>query len=223
MIKARKIALFEFVFELYNRWLIRRRFNAVLIEGQRNLSADSSLPKILCLNHSSWWDGLVAYFLSRHFDLDGYCMMEEKQLSKLRPFTWIGAFSVVRENPREAARSILYAVKILKGGSRRVLWIFPQGEILPNDIRPINVFGGVAKIAEKSIPCEVLPIALRYEFLGTYKPSIFISVGEPEQVRSTDHCDALAEEISRNLCSLLDALRRRVTEGDIDDFTDLLR
>lgn len=222
MIKARKNRIFELLFERYNRWLIRRRFHSVHIEGQEILESLSPLPKIFCLNHSSWWDGLIAYFLSRLFRFDGYCMMEEKQLSKLRPFTWIGAFSVVRENPREAAISIKYAVKILTAAPNRALWIFPQGRILPNDVRPIEVSGGAVKIAEKCLPCEIIPVALRYEFLGSYKPSIFVSVGPAISVSHSKQCASLAHEVSDELGRLLDRLRTRIKNGDTKGLWEIL-
>lgn len=205
MIKANKSPVFEFIFERYNRWLIRRRFDSVLLKGETGLlSQQDSLPIIFCVNHSSWWDGLVAYLLSRRFHLNGYWMMEEKQLKNLRPFTWLGAFSVVREDAREAAASIKYAINVLKGKRETALWIFPQGEILPNDVRPIRFFSGIQTIAERVSPCIVVPIALRYEFLGNYKPSIFINIGSPISIMDEAECGKLMEDLEAAVTALLD-------------------
>lgn len=205
MIKANKSPLFEFIFERYNRWLIGRRFDSVLLKSEADLlSHQSSLPIIFCMNHSSWWDGLIAYFLSRRFHLNGYWMMEEKQLKNLRPFTWLGAFSVVREDAREAAASIKYAINVLKGKRDTALWIFPQGEILPNDVRPIKFFNGIQTIAERVSPCIVVPIALRYEFLGNYKPSIFANIGIPISIQAEGEWSTLTEDLEAAVTMLLD-------------------
>jgi 1-acyl-sn-glycerol-3-phosphate acyltransferase len=147
-------------------------------------------------------------------------MMEEKQLARLKPFTWIGAFSVVRERPREAFQSFRYAVNLLKAKPGRTVWIFPQGEILPNDSRPLRFFRGFAKIAEESAPCAVLPMAIRYEFLGSYKPDILVSIGAPTVINVSERLsDAFAFEVESLLAGIAEDL---LTDG-CSTYTKLLR
>lgn len=221
MIKAKKNRLFEAVFTIYNRWLFRRRFHNVHVKGLENLTSLShSHPQIVCMNHSSWWDGLVAYLLSRHCGLDGYCMMEERQLAKLRPFTLIGAFSVVRESGREAYASFKYAVELLKDLPGRTLWIFPQGKILPNETRPLKFFRGFERIAHESSPVAVLPLAIRYEFRGSFKPEIFVSVGSPRLITTTERLsDAFESEVTQLLTEMRDSL----ATGEPDGYLPILR
>lgn len=221
MIKAHKVPAFEFVFELYNRWLLRRRFDSIFIKGASKISdGPYPHPLVFCLNHSSWWDGLVAYLLSRKYRFDGYWMMEEKQLRNLRPFTWLGAFSVVRENAREAAAALRYAVERLTEKTNRALWVFPQGKILPNDHRPISCFPGAMKIAEKTEGTIIIPIALRYEFLGNYKPSIFIAVGNG--LTASEQTD-LQQGVEVELTALLDEMRAEIATGKTENFSEILR
>ena len=98
MLTAKKSAVFERVFAVYNRNLLNRRFHSLNVCGLENLTErNAQLPLIIYANHSSWWDGLAAFEISRAARLDSYMMMEEKQLKKLFPFRLLGAFSVVRE------------------------------------------------------------------------------------------------------------------------------
>ena len=71
-------------------------------------------------------------------------MMEESQLRRYFFFSWIGCFSVDRHHPRAAMQSIQYAAHLLKEHPGRMVWLFPQGEIAPNDRRPLVFFRGAA-------------------------------------------------------------------------------
>jgi len=181
MLEARKSVWFEKIFAVYNSNLIKRRFNSLQVSGLDFLNErEKNLPLLIYANHSSWWDGLVAFQISREIKLDSFLMMEEKQLRKLQLFRKLGAFSVVREKPREAIKSIVYASNILQKKPNRAVWIFPQGEILPNDTRPLGFYNGLTKIIEKVGICYAIPVSVRYEFLGEFKPDIFVKIGEPE-------------------------------------------
>jgi chlorobactene lauroyltransferase len=225
MLTAKKNKLFEKIFAGYNRNLFRRRFESLQISGFENLQNRSSLsPLIIYVNHSSWWDGLVAFEISRAAKLDSFVMMEEKQLKKLFPFRWLGAFSVVRDKPREAIKSINYAVEILTENKNRALWIFPQGEIAPNDLRPIMFFNGAAKIIEKLENCLAIPIAVRYEFLGEFKPEIFVKIGKLAELKKRDFIDAkkLTKGFEQNMTKLLDELKADVLTKNLDTYENII-
>lgn len=225
MLEAKKNFLFEKIFVSYNRVLLKRRFHLIKISGLKYLeNKNPDLPLIIYANHSSWWDGLVMLEVLSDFKFENYVMMEEKQLRHLRFFRRLGAFSVVRENPREAIKSIEYAVKILSEKTNRTLLIFPQGEILPNDIRPIIFFNGLTKIIEQTGNCLVCPAAIRYEFLGNFKPEIFIAIGEPKifnfagkSVRKES-----TRTLKKSLSDSLDLLKSLIIRGDLDSFEKIL-
>lgn len=84
MITARKHRMAELLLDRYNRYLLRRHFHALHYRGARHGEGlDRTRPMVFYGNHSSWWDGLVTYMLSReHLALDGYWMMEERQLAR---------------------------------------------------------------------------------------------------------------------------------------------
>ncbi|NJK78410.1 MAG: hypothetical protein HC914_00205 [Chloroflexaceae bacterium] len=109
-------------------------------------------PLILYMNHSAWWDlymtALLNYEVFRR-RFDSYGMMEEQQLRRYRFFTWMGAFSIHRSDRAEATRSLVYISRVLQEQPGRALYMFPQGQIVPNDQRPLKLYTGVARIARQ--------------------------------------------------------------------------
>lgn len=224
MLEAKKSKWFETIFAVYNRNLFKRRFHSVNVAGLDHLrEIKRQIPLIIYANHSSWWDGLVAFSVFRQANLDAFCMMEEKQLKNLFLFQKLGAFSVIRENPREAIKSINYAADLLRKKNRTLL-IFPQGEILPNDVRPINFFTGLSHIIEKTGEVYACPMAIRYEFSGKYKPDIFVRFDLPELIdgksnfRAKDKTRIFAERLTANL----DKLKIEIISNNFDDFKRII-
>lgn len=225
MLEARKSIWFEKIFDIYNRNLLKRRFNSLRIAHLETLSTnEQQLPLLIYLNHSSWWDGLVAFHISQRANLDSFIMMEEKQLRKLQIFRRLGAFSVVRDNAREAFKSIKYAGELLINKPNRALWIFPQGEILPNDLRPLGFYSGLVKIIEKAQICRVVPMAIRYEFLGNYKPDIFVLTGKIEALNVKEKTLIKNSKLifENNLTSLLDELKLKILQQENSNFEEIL-
>lgn len=218
MLKANKSGWFEWLFAFYNRNLLKRRFHSLNITNLNELREQK--PQIIYLNHSSWWDGLIAFELSQIIKADSFVMMEEKHLKKLFLFRRLGAFSVVREDPRQAIQSIDYAVKLLRENPSRTVWIFPQGEILPNDRRPFHFYRGLARIVEKVGGCIVIPCAIRYEFLGDFKPEIFVKIGQAEHYSADGDFKPknLTSNFERQMTENLDSLKRNVTAAETANY-----
>lgn len=221
MLEAKKSSLFERIFSIYNRNLLHRRFNSVQVSGFSNLLNNNlNLPTVIYCNHSSWWDGLIAHKISDVANLDSFFIMEEKHLKKHSLFRRLGAFSVVRENPREALESLKYSANLLNENGGRTLWIFPQGEILPNDVRPIFFYNGISRIIEKVNECRVIPIAFRYEFLGAFKPNVFVKVGEETLIYKGGKFNKkeFTRSLSENLTSILDNLKVQIVNQNYEEF-----
>jgi chlorobactene lauroyltransferase len=224
MLEANKSAWFEKIFAIYNRNLLKRRFSSLQVLGLEFIKKkDSKIPLIIYANHSSWWDGLVFLEILRKFHFENYVMMEEKQLRQLSLFRRLGAFSVVREKPREAVKSVNYAANLLKENPNRMLLIFPQGEILPNDLRPLKFYNGLARIIEKAKKTYVAPTALRYEFLGNYKPEIFVKIGETESIAAENYLNskALTEVLEKRLTGALEELKQNIISNNTTEYIKL--
>jgi chlorobactene lauroyltransferase len=223
MINARKNRLFERLFLSYTRRTMRRHFHGVHVGGLDNIGRlDRRVPIIVCSNHSSWWDAMLAFILARQvLHLEMFAMMEEKQLARYTFFRLIGAFSVVRESPRAAVESMRYAASLLKKPNVG-LWIFPQGMMLPNDVRPLRFYQGAARIAQMVGRVQFLPLAHRYEFLMEQRAEAFTSIGEPWVVENPASPEQLTRELERRLTRELDRLCRRITSHDVGDFRQVL-
>lgn len=221
MLRANKNPLFEKIFALYNRNLLKRRFHTFNAAGLEVLrQKDAGRPLIVYANHSSWWDGLVTFQIFAAAGLDGYVMMEEKQLKKLSPFRLLGAFSVVREKPREAVRSLRYAIELLQNDPRRTLLLFPQGEILPNDQRPLRFYRGLAKALGEVNDCDAVSMAIRYEFSGHFKPEIFVKIGESRRILKNQDFDSenLTADLAEDLTNVLNDLKADVAAQNFEHF-----
>lgn len=224
MLTADKNLWLEKIFAVYNRNLFRRRFNSLQMSGLHFLeNKPENAPLVIYANHSSWWDGLTAFQISRRAALDSFIMMEEKQLKILRFFRKLGAFSVVRENKREALKSINYAIQTLQKNPKRTLWVFPQGEISPNDVRPLRFYNGLAKIIKNFEKCSIICLAMRYEFLGEYKPDIFVKIKKIDL--SAMELKLKPQEISGilsdHLTGCLNELKAEIVSQNFSDFEQI--
>jgi chlorobactene lauroyltransferase len=223
MIEARKSRLFEWIFLTYTRRILRRQFHRVSVGGLENIALiDRTRPFIFCCNHSSWWDGMIAFVLSKDLlRCDSFAMMEEKQMTRYRFFRKIGAFSVVRESPRQAVASMRYAASLFNGPNVG-LWIYPQGVMLPNDVRPLNLQQGAARIASMVRGVQFVPVAHRYEFLREQRPEALVLLGKPWTPDVSRTPGEITSEIERGLTALLDSLRNSIVRNDLKGFSPLV-
>ncbi len=224
MIPARKSAWFERVFTVYNRNLIARRFEGLRVAGLEHLrDRPRGAPLVLYANHSSWWDGLVAFQIGRVCKLDNYAMMEERHLREHPFHRRLGAFSVVRENAQEAARSVEYAGELLRETSR-VVWIFPQGELMPNDVRPLRFYAGVAHVVKRAGGALVAPVAMRYEFLDHFRPEILVRVGEHESIEAGADFSPriITNSLAEKLAQTLDRVRTDIVRRELADYEEIV-
>lgn len=217
----------ELIYWLLARRSLTRSFHRVWLQQHGPLPDPSAGPLILYLNHSSWWDGYLAYVIHRMVlrgRFDTHLLMEERQLRAYRFFTWSGAFSINRHDPKETWRSLRYAARLLRGGERpRALFIFPQGEILPADRRPLVILPGIARIVAFAGPITLCPVALRYEFLGQQWPHAFIRIGPAHRVADPKDSRGTLAEVTARLTAACDALREDLLELRLERFRPLLQ
>jgi len=223
MIEAQKNRAIETVFACINRRMLQRHFHALHLQGAERVERlDRSLPIIFYCNHSNWWDGLIEFYLSREvFHLDSYLMMEEKQMVRYRFFRFIGAFSVNRGSSREAYESVQYASKMV-GAPNTALWIYPQSDMRPNDVRPLKFYNGIRHIAAMVGTAQFVPVARRYEFMKEQLPEVFTSVGEPIVAERAESPRDLTTRCEAILTMQLDRLRDSVLAEKLGDFSTVL-
>lgn len=222
VIAARKIGAFSRLFGAYSRRILKKNFRRVLIAGEDALpSAITGRCVIFFANHSCWWDAILpCYLSSTRWKIDSYGMMDERQLEKYRFFRLTGTFSVNRSNARDAVRSLDYAAEILRSPGRS-LWMYPQGELLSNDLRPLVFYGGIEHIARRlDRTVTLVPVAFRYEFLNDQKPEAFIRIGRPLELApgTIPENGSLVHELAARLTDELDALRCAVASRTFGEF-----
>ncbi|OJW00791.1 MAG: hypothetical protein BGO39_20350 [Chloroflexi bacterium 54-19] len=223
----------NFLGELLVFWLGRRglwkAFRAVRFRAAGQLPAPPAelpYPVIFYANHNTYWDGYLAHVVLRQvYGLEGYLMMDLRQMRKFRFFRWAGVFSVDRENGRSAMRSLDYIADELRKKPGRALWLFPQGEIAPQERRPLAFQGGLARLIRRTGPCYVYPVAVRYEFFSQPQPEFLLSVGEARFFSGQEKPEPrrLTAELEAALETELATLKADVETGQLANFVTIIR
>jgi chlorobactene lauroyltransferase len=181
------------------------------------------VPTLFVANHSNWWDGGLAFLVSRALGLRFRILMEARQLARYRFFLRIGALPLRREPSRAAWADLLAAGAELRGDTG--LWIFPQGERRPPAERPLRCERGAAQLVRAmSGPLRVCPVAFRYAFVGEQRPEAFALVGEewiPGPAERLASRRVLMERIAARLEDTLDALDGLVAHERLEAFRPL--
>jgi 1-acyl-sn-glycerol-3-phosphate acyltransferase len=224
LIEANKNIVLERMFSVYNKHILKMQFYKIHLKGTNNIiNRDKNVPTIMFGNHSNWWDGFLAFYLS--FDLwkaDQYLMMDVKQMKKYKFFKRTGAFSVNRESARESYESVLYATNLLKSRNT-MLWIYPQGEMLPNDIRPLRFQNGLSKLLEMTGNVNLIPIAFNYEFIMEQRPEVFINVSERITVDEKLTKQEKTIYLNKVLTTILDNQKKNIVDGNLEEYEEVLR
>lgn len=206
MIRAQHRLWADIIFQPYLARLFKRHFHEIQLLGELPEIPDH-LPLLLLPNHSTWWDGFFVYLLNKRiFHRTAYLMMLETQLSKYKFFRKIGAYSIEPENRRGVIESLEYTVELLNR-EMSLVSVFPQGQLLPWHTRPLGYKRGVEWILQKyQKSVTVLPLAIRTEFLGEKRPSVFFFCGnvtpcDAETFSGMDWLEETETELLDNLAS----------------------
>ncbi|GGG20742.1 lysophospholipid acyltransferase family protein [Paenibacillus abyssi] len=177
MIEAVKSRWFDTVFFHYNKHcLLRRHFHSIGLQG--SLDPQEQQGILYVMNHSSWWDGLIAYHLFRTCSRgDHYVMMDEKQMRQYRFFRKLGAFSIDKSSSRGLTQSLKYAVSLLDAGKQ--VWIYPQGDIQHLEKQPLVFQNGIGFLLERSPKTAVIPVTIYYTMGHYQKAEVTLAAGEP--------------------------------------------
>ncbi|MBX3043957.1 MAG: lysophospholipid acyltransferase family protein [Candidatus Kapabacteria bacterium] len=203
----------DLVFKQYIYKLLKKSFYSISVIGEvPEVPLDA--PLILAPNHSTWWDGFFVYLINRkYFDRKFFIMILEEQLEKYKFFTKLGGFSINKSSPKSIVKSLKYSAEILENYPHSVTTIFPQGELLPNFIKPLNFNRGIEKIVQYyGKKTYILPLSMRIEYLKEEKPSVFFKFGKLVEVIQND--DGLTNKLKHEVESGLETIGKKIIAGE---------
>lgn len=211
---------FAAFFGWYTRRLFRKKFHAVrLAMGSREVlarHASTDAPLVIAMNHSSWWDPLIAVVLGRSLcpERSACAPIDAAMLAKFGMFKKLGLFGIDPDDARGMTRVLEYVLARFEGDRKPTLWITPQGRFA--DVREtIAIRPGVAAIVARaqagaSGPARVLSVAIEYAFWLEQKPEVFLRIVEVDapQASSTPHWHRAIEDAMQANATKLAALVR---------------
>ena len=154
---------------------MKRHFGTIKVIGEFR---EKKLPVLLVSNHTSWWDGFWAMYLTvKIFKRKFHFMMLEDQLRKFWFFNYTGGFSVNKKS-RSIVETINYTVELLADNKNMVL-IFPQGEIQTMHNQSFLFENGIERILKKRKgPVQTMFLACIVDYFSSKKPGIYLYLEE---------------------------------------------
>ncbi len=214
-------------FSMYFRRLIKRSFCSVKAKGldiarsEIQTSLESHRPIVLCANHSSWWDAPLIYFLSYDvLKIDSYCLMEKKQYDRYPYFSKFGVIPLIREDARYSIKVLSDAASFLNNTGKG-LWIFPQGEIIPNGRRPFHFYTGVSYILEKLDNPLLLNCFMDIRIGAEQYPEAFVEFFKIKKSITEDRKE-VAGIISEEFEKVASSFNEEYNSGRMENFEELI-
>ena len=172
------------VFSIYLRWFMGRAFRAVrLAHAERFPQLSPNSATIVCANHPSWWDPLIAFVLSRRLapHASHYAPMDATALERYGFMRRLGMFPLDPRSPQAGAHFLRTAGEILERPNS-MLWMTPEGQFTDVRRRPTQWKPGIAALVARQSQCTVIPLALEYTFWDERLPEALVLLGEPLQI-----------------------------------------
>ena len=226
LIPARPSDRFKYWFARYVRKLLRRRFHAVRVanEGIETLREldERTRPAIVLLNHSSWWDPLVAFFADSHFapNRSALAPIDNEQLERFGFFRRIGLFGINPDDPASLKEMRSYVLENFQASPKTILWLTPQGRF--TDVRaPIRIRPGAANIAAGVEGVDVVSLAIEYVFWQESRAEILMRatpVEPPKNLSTAGWQRAMTAKMQENS----DALAALSQNRDASEFTAIV-
>lgn len=186
---------------------------------------DPGLPLLFVSNHTNWWDGFLAYVLTRRLGRTFHILMQAEHLARYGFFRRIGVLPLRRSLAMAAHHDLLASRGALDPANG--MWIFPQGARRPALEPFAEVESGAALLAlGAGRPVLICPVAFRYIFRGESHPEAVALLGTPWRVEPGESGRAarrtLTAEIELRVAALIGRLDDRLGRESMDEFRQLL-
>ncbi len=200
---------------------IKWQFAGVHVKGNIHHLSGGDSPTLYIANHISVWDFPIACYLTyRHLHLDPFSMTAEYSMLPLAEFA--GAFSVNVSDKWSNTQAIRYAANLIKDVRQCGLWMFPQGMILPHNVRPLNFQKGVDYLARIIGHLTIIPVAFYYSFANHSKPEAFVNFGNPIIVNYAKDKTQISPSLEQRIILLLDEMCENIAQDRTADFQTLI-
>lgn len=213
MIPARRRDWVVFGAERVLQLAVRRQFRGLYLVNRTRLDLlEHSRPVVAVANHSNWWDGFVIFLMGRLLpERTFYLAQEERHLARYPFLSRIGAFGLDLQSPRAGLKEALR----LLASPRNVVWMFPQGALVPS-WQPLEIKGGANLLARRS-GAQLLPVALRYEWLQESRASIVVNFGAPLPP------DTSPENLGQAMTDTYREVDEQIAQIDLEGFEPMIR
>lgn len=213
-------------FERYLNRYFAKNFHGVRLAkdgGPPDIPTNHGL--VVYSNHSSWWDPLTMFYLSRSLFADrrGFGPIDAEALEKYKFMRKIGLFPVEQDSSRGAVHFLNVSHGLLRTPMTS-LWLTPQGQFADARVRPVAFKPGIAHLARDSENVTFLPLAVEYCFWNESKPELLTRFGMP--ISSTAVKDKSVDDWQNQLQMALqttqDKLAMEAMSRDPERFTPLM-
>ena len=213
------------LFHAYISFYLKRNFHNLQVLQLADLRTLDEWPLLVCMNHPSWWDPLLALYVSGHFFPNRlhYGPIEKGGVSKYKFFERLGFFPIDKQSRAGAVRFLEVGQAVLSS-PQYALWVNPQGYFTDVRQRPVVFEPGVGHLAHRIGRFAMLPVTFEYTFWNERYPEAFACVGQPMLIENGRERGAAEwnEVFSAALATNEDALAERVKCRDASLFRPLL-
>jgi 1-acyl-sn-glycerol-3-phosphate acyltransferase len=207
----------------YAKRYCKQKLHTVKLSNSSSEVIADGRPLIFLMNHSSWWDVMIAGVLANYYPTyQHFAPIDQAMLKQYPFFERLGLFGM-EQTPRGAAK-FMRSIQAIFNRDHRLLWLMGQGEFVDPRIRPIQLRSGVGYIATKINHGFIVPVALEYMFWTESTPEALIRIGEPidlslDQGRNRDEWTA---HLSEKLTDCADELAKESMTRDPTHFKNLI-
>lgn len=178
-------------FRVFNRRFLRKHFHtfAVSDEALQSVEIHPDDCLVLYANHASWWDPLVAMFLSENI-FPGYRMyapIDAEAFEKYQMFGKMGFFPI-KQNSRQGAADFLRISRAILSEPAASVWITPEGRFADVRDREAELMPGMAHLASKlssdatSRRVWFIAAAVEYVFWEERLPEVLVRFQKPVSI-----------------------------------------
>jgi len=200
---------------------LRGRFHAVrIMPGTREALAElAAFPgsAMVAMNHSSWWDPMLAVALWRRFfpSRSNASPMDATQLAKFRFLRRLGIFGIDPDDPASFEAMGGHLRRRLGEMRRPTVILTPQGRFV-DPREPAVPRPGAAALLASTTGMRAWSVAVEYGFWVDARPEVFVRAVEvpaPAEPRTASWQRALQEAMEANRVALAQLVRAREPAG----------